>query len=119
MTDNEKRASRKFNALSEDASKRFVELRKKIDRLDEQIVELLNVRAGHALEIGCIKEEVGLELYQPEREISILERVRKANDGPLDAEAITRLFERIIDENRRLERLTEALKKKEKEETQD
>jgi chorismate mutase len=106
-------------SLSEDVSGRLSVLRKKIDRLDEKIVELLNIRAGNALEIGRIKGGVGLELYQPEREIAILERVRQANDGPLDAEAITRLFERIIDENRRLERLTESLKKQEKEETQD
>ena len=79
--------------------------RKQIDALDEKLVELLNARAAHALEIGRLKDSVGLETYQPQREIAVLEQARSANRGPLDAGAITRLFERIIDENRRLERL--------------
>ena len=49
---------------------------------------------------------MGLEVYQPAREIEVLKHVRSQNAGPLEAEAITRLFERIIDEARRLERST-------------
>ena len=49
---------------------------------------------------------MGLEVYQPAREIEVLKHVRSQNDGPLEADAITRLFERIIDEARRLERST-------------
>lgn len=79
--------------------------RRQIDALDKKLVELLNARAAHALEIGRLKDSVGLETYQPQREIAVLEQARGANGGPLDAGAITRLFERIIDENRRLERL--------------
>ena len=79
--------------------------RKQIDALDVKLVELLNARAAHALEIGRLKDSVGLETYQPQREIAVLEQARRASRGPLDAGAITRLFERIIDENRRLERL--------------
>jgi chorismate mutase len=51
-----------------------------------------------------LKDTMGLEVYQPDREIEVLRHVRSQNGGPLDADAITRLFERIIDEARRLER---------------
>mgnify|MGYP001499015108 CR=1 FL=1 len=83
------------------------ELRRRIDELDERLVELLNERARCALRIGEIKQELGLEIYQPERESQVLAHVRAhgaAIGGPLGPEALTRLFERIIDEARRLER---------------
>jgi chorismate mutase-like protein len=83
------------------------DLRRRIDALDERLVELLNERAACALEIGTIKQAQGLEIYQPEREAQVLDHVRThgvATGGPLGGEALTRLFERIIDEARRLER---------------
>ncbi len=83
------------------------DLRSRIDALDERIVELLNERASCALRIGEIKQQLGLEIYQPERESQVLSHVREhgvATGGPLGGEALTRLFERIIDEARRLER---------------
>jgi chorismate mutase-like protein len=83
------------------------ELRTRIDRLDERLVELLNERARCALRIGEIKQELGFEIYQPGREAEVLSHVREhgaAIGGPLAGEALTRLFERIIDEARRLER---------------
>ena len=55
--------------------------------------------------VGRLKELAGLPIYQPAREADVLNNVRAANLGPLDNEAMTRLFERIIDEARRLERL--------------
>jgi chorismate mutase-like protein len=83
------------------------DLRRRIDQLDERIVELLNERASCALAIGEIKQQLGLEIYQPDREAQVLSHVRDhgaATGGPLGSEALTRLFERIIDEARRLER---------------
>jgi chorismate mutase len=80
-------------------------LRRRIDGLDLQLVTLLNERAACALEIGHRKEAVGQPIYQPAREAEVLANVRAANRGPLDDGALTRLFERIIDEARRLERL--------------
>jgi chorismate mutase len=85
----------------------LAELRRQIDALDERLVQLLNERAACALEIGRAKRALGFEVYQPAREVEVLGNVRAANAGPLDAGAITRLFERIIDEARRLERLAE------------
>jgi chorismate mutase len=81
------------------------DLRHDIDRVDEVLVRLLNERARVACEIGRMKKELGIEVYQPEREKQVLAHVRGiAAEGPLGADAIARLFERIIDEARRLER---------------
>ena len=83
------------------------QLRQTIDELDERLVELLNERASCALRIGEIKQRLGLEIYQPDRESQVLGHVREhgvAIKGPLGPDALTRLFERIIDEARRLER---------------
>jgi chorismate mutase len=87
------------------AAARIDELRHRIDALDERLVVLLNARAGCALAIGQLKEELGLAVYQPDREREVLAHVRRVNRGPLDDDAIARLFERIIDEARRLERV--------------
>jgi chorismate mutase len=83
------------------------ELRSRIDVIDEQLVRLLNVRVACAVEVGRLKHEAGVPIYQPDREAQVLGRVRKsATDlaGPLTAEAVVRIFERIIDEARRAER---------------
>ena len=81
------------------------DLRQDIDRVDEVLVRLLNERARVACEIGRIKKDLGIEVYQPEREKQVLAHVRGiAAEGPLGPDAIARLFERIIDEARRLER---------------
>lgn len=86
---------------------RIAELRDEIDALDEQLVALLNARATCALEIGEIKRVVQMEIYQPDRERAVLQHVRAVNRGPLNGDAIARLFERIIDEARRLERVVQ------------
>lgn len=81
------------------------ELRARIDAIDRQLVALLSERAACALAIGRLKELAGLPIYQPLREAEVLKNVRTVNVGPLDDDALTRLFERIIDEARRMERL--------------
>ncbi len=83
------------------------ELRSRIDVIDEQLVRLLNVRVACAVEVGKLKHEAGLPIYQPEREAQVLNSVKKAAldlAGPLTAEAVARIFERVIDEARRAER---------------
>jgi chorismate mutase-like protein len=87
---------------------RIAALRATIDEIDAQLVALLNARAACALEVGQIKEQIHEPIYQPAREADVLANVRAANRGPLKDDAITRLFERIIDEARRLERLAAA-----------
>jgi chorismate mutase len=79
--------------------------RKEIDSIDEQLVRLLNERSKCAIELGRIKRELGLAIYSPERETQVIEHVTSVNGGPLDAAAVRRLFERIIDESRSIERI--------------
>ena len=80
-------------------------LRQRIDAIDAQLMRLLNSRSACAVEIGKVKRILGLPVYSPEREAAILERVARENPGPLDSGAVRRVFERIIDESRRLERM--------------
>jgi chorismate mutase len=86
---------------------RMEALRDEIDRIDEVLVKLLSSRAGCALKIGELKKRLRMEIYQPMREQQVLQHVRQVNQGPLDSDAIARLFERIIDEARRLERVSQ------------
>jgi chorismate mutase-like protein len=79
--------------------------RRKIDEIDRQLVQLLNERSKCAIEIGKIKHDLNMRVYDPEREREILRRIKETNDGPLDNEGLQRLFERVIDECRRIERL--------------
>ena len=86
----------------------FEELRRRIDAIDRRVVALLNERAGHAITLGRIKKERGLPIYQPAREEEVLRNVQESNAGPLEDAALRRLFERIIDESRRIERVATA-----------
>jgi chorismate mutase len=79
--------------------------RRRIDEIDRQLVELLNERSKCALEIGKLKQQANLPLYQPDREKEVLRNAEQNNKGPLTDAAIRRLFERIIDEARSAERL--------------
>ncbi len=78
--------------------------RDEIDRIDEELVKLLNRRSACALEIGRIKRELNIPIYSPNRETEVIRHVTGLNEGPLEMGAIRRLFERIIDESRSLER---------------
>jgi chorismate mutase len=81
------------------------ELRLRIDAIDRKVVRLLNERAGCAITLGRVKKERGLPIYQPAREEEVLGNVQRSSGGPLESKALRRLFERIIDESRRIERL--------------
>ena len=81
-------------------------LRGRIDAIDDQLVALLNARAACAIEIGRLKRTQGLPVFQREREKAVLLHTKAVTarlGGPLAEEAVGRLFERIIDEARRLE----------------
>jgi len=82
------------------------ETRKRIDLLDDVLLRIFNERARLALQIGHLKKGLSLPVFDPAREKRIFERMRTDNPGPLDDEAIVRLFERVVDESRRLERIT-------------
>jgi len=78
--------------------------RRRIDEIDRKLVELLNERSQCAIELGKLKQESHEPLYQPAREKEVLANAEKCNEGPLPGAAIRRLFERIIDEARSIER---------------
>jgi chorismate mutase len=88
-----------------DIQKKIRGFREEIDALDSQLLSIFNRRASLALEIGRIKKILQLPVYDPSREKLIFERMKKDNPGPLDDGAVIRLFERVIDESRRLERI--------------
>lgn len=81
------------------------EIRKRIDLLDDVLLRIFNERARLALEIGHAKKGLNLPVFDPAREKRIFIRMKKDNPGPLDDEAIVRMFERVVDESRRLERI--------------
>jgi chorismate mutase-like protein len=87
--------------------------RRKIDEIDRKLVELLNERSKCAVEIGKIKKTQNLRVHDPEREREVLKRVNEVNTGPLKTEGMRRLFERIIDECRQVERMEHEKGKKE------
>ena len=87
---------------------RVHELRRRIDALDRDLVRLLNERSHCTVEIGRLKRQAGLPVHDPQREHEIRHQIAQSWEGPLAAEALTRLFERILDESRRLESLTNA-----------
>jgi chorismate mutase len=78
--------------------------RKKIDFVDKRLVRLLNQRAKFTERIGRLKEKRGLGVYSPSREEQILRNVMRWNKGPLPIDVLRRLYERILDESRTLER---------------
>ncbi|MBI1195761.1 MAG: prephenate dehydratase [Gammaproteobacteria bacterium] len=81
--------------MSDDALRK---VRENIDRIDRQLQELITERAKCACEVARIKQVEGdtSEYYRPEREAQVLETVRKRNQGPLEDEAMVRLFREIM-----------------------
>ena len=77
--------------------------RLEIDAIDNDLLGLLNKRASLAVKVGQSKRLTGAALYDPSREEEVIERVRRANQGPLDEQAIVELFGCIIRESRRIE----------------
>ena len=79
--------------------------RREIDEVDVRILELLNQRTRVVEEIGRIKRSLAMPIYEPRREDQVFRNVTDNNQGPLPADAVKRIFERIIDEMRRVQQL--------------
>ncbi|MCW5963426.1 MAG: chorismate mutase [Bryobacterales bacterium] len=79
--------------------------RAQIDALDVEILHLLNARTSVVEEIGRIKEQLAMPVYEPKREDSVMANVLSHNNGPLDDAAVRRIFERIVDEMRSLQKM--------------
>ena len=83
---------------------KLLAVRRRIDRLDERLLRLLNQRARLALEIGRIKKRRKWPVFDAYREALVLRHVTRANHGPLTARAIRHIFQAILSECRRRER---------------
>lgn len=77
--------------------------RNNIDRIDDEILKLLNKRAGYVLEIGNIKRNKKVKFYKPERERQILERITRDNTGPFPNDALKAIYREILSASLSLE----------------
>jgi chorismate mutase-like protein len=89
----------------EEAIKALAGFRDRIDDVDRRILALLNERTLVVESIGRVKREAHLPIYEPKREDEVYRNVTENNHGPLPAQAARRIFERIIDEMRMVQRL--------------
>ena len=90
---------------NESAAKSLVDCRERINVIDRRLLALLNERTRVVEEIGRIKRECKLPIYEPKREEEVLRNIAEHNGGPMAPEAAQRIFERIIDEMRALQRM--------------
>ncbi len=89
----------------EEARARLEEYRVLIDDVDRRIVALLNERTQVVENIGRVKRESELPIYEPKREDQVFANVTGSNQGPMSSDALRRIFERIIDEMRKIQRM--------------
>ena len=78
--------------------------RKKIDEIDRKLVELLNQRAQAAHEIGRLKRNTNLPIYEPDRERIVFDNVKELNQGPLPGRDLAQIYERIMDVMRKIQK---------------
>ena len=78
--------------------------RRKIDELDRKLVELLSDRARAAVQIGRLKRNTSLPIYEPDRERVVFSNVQEANPGPLSGRDLVRIYERIMDVMRNVQK---------------
>jgi chorismate mutase-like protein len=90
--------------MSTDPFGALARCREQIDEIDRQLVALLNKRTCIVEEIGRVKREAGMAIYEPKRETQVFENINSSNHGPLDTDRLKRIFERIIDEMRRVQK---------------
>lgn len=89
----------------ESARKALSDCRDRIDAVDCRILDLLNERTRIVEEIGEIKKAAQMPIYEPKREDQVYRNIIENNRGPLSGEAVKRVFERIIDEMRKVQRV--------------
>jgi chorismate mutase len=90
--------------MSGDPLRALAQCREHIDNIDLRILELLNQRTSIVEEIGRIKKEARLPVYEPKREDQVFYNVTSNNRGPMANDAVRRVFERIIDEMRKVQK---------------
>jgi chorismate mutase/prephenate dehydratase len=80
------------------------QLRKRIDEIDQQLVKLLNERAGVVIDIGKLKNKTGGQIYAPDREKKVFEKMVKANQGPLPDKCLIAIWRELMSGSFALER---------------
>ncbi len=88
----------------DEARTRLEEFRVLIDDVDRRIVALLNERTRVVEEIGRVKRQAQMPIYEPKREDQVFANVTGCNGGPITHDAVRRIFERIIDEMRTIQK---------------
>jgi chorismate mutase len=89
----------------EAAIAKLAECRRAIDDIDSRIVDLLNDRTRAVEVIGQIKQEHSMPVYEPKREEEVYRNIVRSNSGPLPDDAVKRIFERVVDEMRTLQKV--------------
>jgi len=82
----------------------LAKLRGQIDKIDRELVKLMNERATHALEIGHVKSSNGRVVYDPAREDEVFANVLESNSGPLQANSLRAIFRELMSASRSLEK---------------
>lgn len=89
--------------MTEKQDQRILNLRGAIDTVDSRIIELLQERASLSWEIGQVKREIGMAILDPAREGRIRKKLAAGARGPMDVQALVRIYEVIMAESRRLQ----------------
>ena len=82
----------------------IAEWRRKIDDVDRRLAALLNERAAAVVEIGRLKRHTNLPIYEPDREKEVIANVQNASAGPLAAPDLARIYERLLDVMRSIQK---------------
>ena len=99
------KSASEFKKLSEQKkNKLLAKLRNEVDKADAEIVELLVRRINLSLEIGAMKESSGLSTYDANREREIDKNISEMTEDPMIMKSLKRIYERIIDESRAMQR---------------
>src|SRR5262245_25588287 len=93
------------NAVASRSASSLKHLRSSIDKLDLQILRLLNERAGLAAEIGKVKTDHGAEVFSPAREEEVYQNVLEHNKGPLDAATVRAVYRELMSGSRALQKV--------------
>src|SRR3954454_707095 len=93
------------NALATRSAASLKHLRSTIDKLDVQILKLVNERAEQAAEIGKVKNDHGSEVFSPAREEEVYQHILESNKGPLDAATIRAIYREIMSGSRALQKV--------------
>ena len=83
--------------MNQEIKERLLQLRKNIDRVDEELLKVLNRRARLVIEVGQIKQKENIQVLDPDREAQLMSRLSALNDGPIEDEMLKDLFQSIID----------------------